>query len=249
METDSHVESLAAARLGERQISLGPLRGSSFVWGRRGGVGARASHLSGDASEASLPASAPGAGLPLSLAPWPVGTAGEGLEGPWAGGHREAAVERPGAEAPALSCRPWSLRGWCTEVVRGPIGGLHTCPRPPSLRRRSSFPGCCGALGPSGRRPGLGTGPQRPQRCPLVCPWERGPSHSPALPIHLAQADPEPARGWQPEQRRAQGRGGREGCRWAVHRLQQKETRGPPRPPFRTTRAGLAPTTPAPEGP
>lgn len=41
-------------------------------------------------------------------------------------------MERPGAEAPALSCRPWSLRGWCTEVVRGPIGGLHTCPRPPA---------------------------------------------------------------------------------------------------------------------
>lgn len=37
METDSRVESLAAARLGERQISLGPPGGSSFVRGRNGG--------------------------------------------------------------------------------------------------------------------------------------------------------------------------------------------------------------------
>ena len=37
METDPRVESLVAARLGERQISLGPPRGSSFVWGRSGG--------------------------------------------------------------------------------------------------------------------------------------------------------------------------------------------------------------------
>ncbi|CAI9175120.1 unnamed protein product [Rangifer tarandus platyrhynchus] len=52
----------------------------------------------------------------------------------------------------------------------------------------------------------------------------------PALPIRPARAALEPARRWWPEQRCAQGRRGREGCGWAVRRLRQKETRGPPGP-------------------
>ena len=107
---------------------------------------------------------------------------------------REAAVERPGAEAPALSCRPWSLRARRTELARA----IRVCtPAPgPRLGSRSSFPGHRGALGPSSHRPGLGTGPQRPQRCPLVRPWERGP--------HARQPCPS---AW-PKQPRSQPAGG-----------------------------------------
>lgn len=79
----------------------------------------------------------------------------------------------------------------------GPDRGSSHLPPAPSLRRRSSFPGHRGALGPSGRRPGPGTAPQRPQRCPPVRPRERGPSH-PRLPCPSAR----------PERPRSQPAGG-----------------------------------------
>ena len=149
-------------------------------------------------------------------------------------------MERPGAEAPALSCRPWSLRARHTELARA-IGVCTPAPGP-RLGSRSSFPGCRGALGPSSHRPGLGTGPQRPQRCPLVRPWERGPhARQPCPSAWPKQPQSQPAGGSRSRGvRRAVGarRGAAGLCTDSSRRRQAKikgtcPERGPvcPRPP------------------
>lgn len=148
---------------------------------------------------------------------------------------REAAVERPGAEAPARSCRPrrqtQSWTGCLTEAVRGPIGGLHTCPRPPASDggALSPAPWCAWPKRPPARARHSPPETSEVSTRPSSGAWPFTPS--PALPIRPARAAPEPAHRWRPEQRCARDHGGQEGCRWAVRRLRQKETRGPPEPP------------------
>lgn len=116
METDSCVESLAAARLGERQISL-PDAGRQLICSGEmaGGGGPHFSFVYSDASEASLPASAPGVqATPLlwlcGLWEQLVRRLGRNVGG-WAQAEREvqeAATEGPGLRSPSSGLQAWN---------------------------------------------------------------------------------------------------------------------------------------------
>lgn len=166
---------------------------------------------------------------------------------------REAAVERPGAEAPARSCRPrrqtQSWTGWLTEAVRGPIGGLHTCPRPPASDGGALSPGTVVRLAQAAAGQGraqpprdlrgvhpsvLGSVAPHTLACPAHPPGPSGPGASPQV-----AAGAEVCTG-------PRGPGGVPlGCAQAP----AEGDKGPTQAPFHSTRAGLAPTTLALEGP
>ena len=129
------------------------------------------------------------------------------------------------------------------------MGGLHTCPLPPSLGRRSSFPAHSGALGPSDRCQGqaqpprdlrgvhpsvLGSVAPRTLACPAHPPGLNGPGASPKVAARAEVRAGLRGPGGVPLGCAQTPAEGDEGPTWAC---------------FGSTRAGLAHTAPALEGP